>query len=51
VSPLRTTGGGSADIETIEELILDGKDDPTLGVVDFEQYAMEAFGLNVLHYE
>lgn len=38
---------GSADIETIAESILDGKDDPTLGIVDFEPFAVEAFDLDV----
>ena len=42
---------GSTDIETIEELILDGKDNPSLGVIDFEPYATAAFALDVPEYE
>jgi hypothetical protein len=41
---------GSADTATIAGSILDGNDDPTLGFVDFEPYAMEAFDLDVPEY-
>jgi hypothetical protein len=38
---------GSADTATIAQSILDGNDDPTLGFVDFEPYAIEAYDLDV----
>ncbi len=40
---------GSVDMAAIQESIFDGRDDPALGVVDFEPYAMEAFDLDVPH--
>jgi len=42
---------GSADSEVIEDSIHDGRDDPSLGIVDFEPYANEAFRLDIPEYE
>ena len=42
---------GSTDVKTIEASIWDGTDDPALGSVDFEPYAMEPFDLDVPEYE
>jgi parallel beta-helix repeat protein len=42
---------GSADSAAIQESILDGGDDPALGVIDFEPYAMEPFDLDVPEYD
>jgi hypothetical protein len=41
---------GSADSAAIAESILDGNDDPALGHVDFEPYAIDAFELDVPDY-
>jgi hypothetical protein len=38
---------GSSEVGTIEALIWDGKDDPTLGFVDYVPYAANAFNLDV----
>jgi hypothetical protein len=41
---------GSADAAMIAQSILDGNDDPTLGLVDFEPYATQAFDLDIPEY-
>jgi len=38
---------GSSDVDTIAASIWDGVDDPALGLVDFEPYAMDPFDLDV----
>ncbi len=42
---------GSADPKVIGDSIQDGRDDPSLGIVDFEPYANEAFQLDIPEYE
>jgi parallel beta-helix repeat protein len=42
---------GSSEIETIKDSIWDGSDDPALGLVDFEPYAMDAFELDIPEYQ
>jgi hypothetical protein len=42
---------GSADVVDIEQSVWDGRDDPLLGLVDFEPYATEAFELDVPEFQ
>lgn len=42
---------GSTDSTVIEDSIFDGRDDPSLGIVDFEPYANQAFHLDVPKYD
>jgi hypothetical protein len=42
---------GSADPGAIAASILDGRDDPSLGIVEFEPYAREPFDLDVPEYQ
>jgi len=42
---------GSADPTAIEDSILDGRDDPALGILEFEPYAIEAFQLDIPGYK
>jgi hypothetical protein len=41
---------GSSDAATIDQSIWDGKDDPALGLVDYEPYALQPFALDVPAY-
>jgi parallel beta-helix repeat protein len=42
---------GSADPTVIGDSILDGRDDPSLGILEFEPYADEAFQLDIPEYK
>jgi hypothetical protein len=42
---------GSADPGVIADSILDGRDDPALGIVEFEPYAQEPFDLDIPDYQ
>jgi hypothetical protein len=42
---------GSTDPTVIGDLILDGRDDPSLGILEFEPYADQPFQLNIPEYK